>query len=299
MQPSVSIIVLNWDGLDDTIECLESLQRITYPSYEVTVVDNGSEGDDVEVLKDRFGDSIHLIENDSNYGIAQGRNIGITDALRRGTDYVFLLDNDTIVDPHFLTQLVRVAESDDAIGLVNPMIYDYAAPQNLCFARGSRPSLLLGTLTEIEEQEPDERIVQSDFARGGCLLIQTEVLKSVGLLPAGYSPWGWEDYEYSIGAQRQGIRIAWARQSKIWHKGGRSWVDRGVLARIHHELGWWRGHHLIRRRCLSTPSFILSELFVVPVALVRYVTRPIVRRTTRAFKRLRGFIPQVRSIHNP
>jgi len=56
--PKVSIIILNWNGLEDTIECLESLKKITYPNYEVIVVDNGSEGNDVEVLREKFGDYI-------------------------------------------------------------------------------------------------------------------------------------------------------------------------------------------------------------------------------------------------
>ena len=73
-QPKVSIITLNWNGLEDTIECLESLKKITYPSYEVIVVDNGSEGNDVQVLEEKFGDYIHLIKNDRNYGGPGGHN---------------------------------------------------------------------------------------------------------------------------------------------------------------------------------------------------------------------------------
>ena len=60
-QPKVSIIILNWNGLEDTIECLESLRKITYPNYQVIVVDNGSEGDDVKILREKFGDYIHII----------------------------------------------------------------------------------------------------------------------------------------------------------------------------------------------------------------------------------------------
>ena len=65
--PKVSIIILNWNGLEDTIECLESLKKITYPNYEVIMVDNGSKGNDTQVLEEKFGDYIHLIKNDKNY----------------------------------------------------------------------------------------------------------------------------------------------------------------------------------------------------------------------------------------
>ena len=73
----VSIIILNWNGLGDTIECLESLKKVAYPNYDVVVVDNGSEGNDAQVLKEKFGNYIHVIQNDKNYGFAGGVNIGI------------------------------------------------------------------------------------------------------------------------------------------------------------------------------------------------------------------------------
>ena len=65
-QPKVSLITLNYNGLENTIECLESLKKINYPDYEVIVVDNGSKGNDAQVLEERFGDYIHLIKNDKN-----------------------------------------------------------------------------------------------------------------------------------------------------------------------------------------------------------------------------------------
>ena len=72
--PTVSIIVLNWNGLKDTMECLESLKKITYPNYNVIVIDNGSEGDDAKILTEKFGDYVHIIQNDKNYGFAEVRN---------------------------------------------------------------------------------------------------------------------------------------------------------------------------------------------------------------------------------
>ena len=66
-QPKVSIIILNWNGLQDTIECLESLKKVTYPNCEITVVDNGSKGDDVKILRERYGNNVHIIANEKNY----------------------------------------------------------------------------------------------------------------------------------------------------------------------------------------------------------------------------------------
>jgi hypothetical protein len=135
--PKVSIIVLNWNGLEDTIECLESLRKITYPNYGVIVVDNGSEGNDVEVLKEKFGDYIHIIENDRNYGTAEGYNIGMRHAFESlASEYILLLNNDTVVDADFLIELVTVAERNGHIGMVGPVIYDYYDPTRVRSAGG-------------------------------------------------------------------------------------------------------------------------------------------------------------------
>ncbi len=82
--PKVAVIVLNWKGLADSCECLEALQTVTYPNYQTIVVDNGSGGDDVRVLQEKFGHSVHIIENDRNSGFAGGCNIGMTYALDGG-----------------------------------------------------------------------------------------------------------------------------------------------------------------------------------------------------------------------
>ena len=74
-QPKVCIITLNWNGLEDTTECLESLKKINYTNYEVIVADNGSEGNETQVLEEKFGDYIHLIKNDRNHGAYDGHNI--------------------------------------------------------------------------------------------------------------------------------------------------------------------------------------------------------------------------------
>jgi len=116
--PKVCIIVLNWNGLSDTVECLESLRKLGYSNYGVIVVDNASKGDDVEVLKQRYGGYVYLIKNDRNYGFAEGNNIGIRYALGNlKPDYYFLLNNDTVVAPDVLDELVAVGERDDRIGV--------------------------------------------------------------------------------------------------------------------------------------------------------------------------------------
>ena len=122
-QPRVSVVILNWNGQRDTTECLESLITVTYLNYGVILVDNASEGEDVRILREKYGDYLHIIQNNQNYGFAKGNNIGIRIALQDNPAYVFLLNNDTVVDPRFLDELVGVAEADRTVGIACPLRY--------------------------------------------------------------------------------------------------------------------------------------------------------------------------------
>src|SRR4030042_5743937 len=134
--PKVSVVIVNWNNFNDTAACVESLKKVTYPNREIIVVDNGSQGDDVNLLRQGFGDSIRLIANGKNRGFAGGCNIGIRDALSRGAEYFALLNNDTVVAPDFLEAVVRVAESDKKVGVAGGKIYCYELPEVIWFAGG-------------------------------------------------------------------------------------------------------------------------------------------------------------------
>jgi len=165
--PSVSIIILNWNGWEDTIECLESIYHINYSNYQVIVVDNNSSDDSIQKINDyargklkvksdffkydptdkpigiirynkknseiaKFSKGhkqLILIENKKNYGFAEGNNIGIEFALKNiNPDYILLLNNDTVVDKCFLNILVLEGEKDAKIGLLGPKMYYYDNP---------------------------------------------------------------------------------------------------------------------------------------------------------------------------
>jgi len=109
---------------------LESLKKITYPNYEVIMVDNGSEGNDADILEEKYGDYIKVIRNKENLGFAGGNNVGIKYALKKGADYVFILNNDTVIEPEAITEIVRVAiQNPNRIGMVAPTVLDYHCPE--------------------------------------------------------------------------------------------------------------------------------------------------------------------------
>ncbi|MHB8362836.1 MAG: glycosyltransferase family 2 protein [Patescibacteria group bacterium] len=124
--PKVSIITINYNGLDDTIECLESLRKIDYPNYEIFVVDNASKNNECDKLKKNFGDYIKLIKSDKNLGFAGGNNLAIRTIVKeRSSKYICLLNNDTVVKKDFLKYLVDVAEKDQRVASVMPQVLKY------------------------------------------------------------------------------------------------------------------------------------------------------------------------------
>src|SRR5665647_323864 len=103
--PKISIIVLNMDGKEVLTECLNSIKEVDYPNYDVIVVDNGSSDGSQAFIRRAFP-NVELIENKSNLGVPEGQNIGIRAALQAGADYVFSVNNDTIIDRNVLQELL-------------------------------------------------------------------------------------------------------------------------------------------------------------------------------------------------
>ena len=266
--PRVSIIILNWNGWKDTIECLESLYQITYPNYDVVVVDNGSEDESVQKIKEyckgkikveakffkynlsnkpiyvleytreqagRGGDfrrekyfsklpsdrKLRLILNEKNYGFAEGNNIAIRYILKAlDVDYILLLNNDTVVDKEFLSELVKVGESDEKIGIVGAINYYYDDPERIWYS-GGVVNWVTGKLTDITGNKIDsgqfEKIREVDDVAGSSLLIKVKVVEEIGLLHSDYFCY-YEETEWCIKAKRKKYLVFVNLNSKIWHK---------------------------------------------------------------------------------
>lgn len=221
--PKVSIIILNWNGYLDTIECMESLKKITYPNYEIIVVDNASSGEDVKILKEKYADSIHIIDNDQNYGFPEGCNIGMRYALQGGTDYLLLLNNDVKVDPEFLSKLVEVAESDPAIGITGSKIYYYYQPNRIQGA-GGKIIWWLGIMYIYGDEEDTgqwDKIAERDYLFGTSFLLKKAVVEKIGFMDP-FFVFGVEEYDYCTRAKRDGFKIVYVPESRVWHKVGAS-----------------------------------------------------------------------------
>jgi GT2 family glycosyltransferase len=217
--PKVTIVILNWNGKKDTLECIESLKKITYPNYEILLVDNGSVDGSVNYFSEHYPD-IKIIDNKVNLGFSEGNNVGINWALENNTDYVLLLNNDTIVDPVFLQELINITENDPAIGIACPKIY-YANPDNMINYAGGKINWYTGQPKHIGQKITNvgqyDSIAEVDFVSGACMLIKKQVIKKIGRLPTEYFLL-WEDIDYSVNARLHGYKLLYIPKSVIWHK---------------------------------------------------------------------------------
>lgn len=220
-RPKVSIVVLNWNGKFVTSECLDSLKKVKYDNFEVIIVDNGSEDGSQEHFKKNYSWA-KLIENRENLGFTGGNNVGMKYALKNGTDYVLLLNNDTVVDPLFLEDLIRVGESDNEIGLLNPKIYYYDHPKVIWYA-GGKFSLLGAFPVHIGRKEIDvgqyDALREVSFINGCAFLIKRKVIDEIGFLDENFFIYA-EDTDWSIRARKAGYKAMYVPTSIIWHKEG-------------------------------------------------------------------------------
>jgi GT2 family glycosyltransferase len=217
--PFTYIIILNWNGWQDTIECVESCLKLTYPNFRILIVDNGSTDGSESILRERFP-SIDLIQSGKNLGFAGGNNAGIRHVLEQGADYIWLLNNDTIVDPSALNELVRVAQSDAEIGIVGSKIYYYDSPNIIWFAGGwlrnwSGTGGNIGQLKEDDEQY--NAVTEVDFITGCSLLIKREVVAKIGLMDEHFFLI-FEEVDWNQRVKEQGYKILYVPSSKVWHK---------------------------------------------------------------------------------
>ena len=220
----VSIIILNWNGLQDTVECLESLTKITYPNYEIIIVDNGSSDGSVETLRSKFP-YIQMIENKINKGFAGGNNQGIKYAVENGAAYLLLLNNDTVVAPDFLNELIKVAEDHPEAGIIGPKIYYYKSDKiqnvggKIDFFKFRSPFIEIGR-GEIDNNQHN-KIEEREWFTACCWLAPTEIFSKVSLFDETLFSY-LEDADLCYKVRKAGYRILYCPLASIWHKGGAS-----------------------------------------------------------------------------
>lgn len=219
MTAIVTIIILNWNGHQDTIACVESCLKLTYPAFRILIVDNGSTDGSEEILRQQFSD-IELLQTGSNLGFAGGNNVGIHHALTGGADYIWLLNNDTVVTPEALNELVKMAESSPRAGMVGSKILLHDEPDTIWFAgafwTSDGANIHHRGCGEKDAGQYDESC-SVDALTGCSLLVKAELIKNIGLIREDYFLYA-EDADWCRAAAEGGYELLYAPASKVWHK---------------------------------------------------------------------------------
>ena len=233
--PLVTAVTVNWNGLHDTIECVDSLRQQSYGNLEIIVVDNASDGDDVASLNERYGNTVTLVRNDTNLGCAGGYNSGIRHARAHSRPhYILAVNNDVVADVNMVAGLVQAAESDPTAGLIGPKIYyhDWNGRTDVIWSAGGtihRWGLKIHRQRGDGEQDKVQFDVMQevDWVSGAAVLIRPAALDDAGYFNTWYFI-GHEDIELCLKASGAGHRILYAPRARAWHKVGASAKKVGI-----------------------------------------------------------------------
>lgn len=216
---SVAIILLNWNGFEHTKACIESLQEIDYPFWQVFLVDNGSTDGSLEKLQALFPELVFLTSS-VNLGFTGGNNIGIKCALKHGYPYILLLNNDTLVEVGFLGPLVGHLMERPSVAAVQPLIYYVHDRDKIWNAGGSYQKWLVNSQTSYKIKDL-EQPYSTDWITGCAILLKSSAIHKIGLLDDAYFAYH-EDVDWSLRMRKANMDLAVVSQSRIYHVAGAS-----------------------------------------------------------------------------
>jgi GT2 family glycosyltransferase len=260
--PLVTIISINYKQASVTCEMLASLQAITYPNYEVIVVDNASPEDEITPVENSFPD-VQLIRSSQNLGFAGGNNLGIAAAKGK---YLLFLNNDTEVAPGFLEPLVEVFEANTTVGVASPKIIFHGTDNLIQYAgcAGINPwtgrSITFGSLEKDEGQHDVSS--STALAHGAAMMVPMELVKRVGLMPELYFLY-YEELDWCEMFKRAGYYCHYVAKSTVYHKESAS-VGQGSIMRTYYM---YRNRLLYIRRNLKGVQFWSGVLFFLLLAV--------------------------------
>ena len=277
-QPHVAIVVLSWNGRDDTLACLASLARLRWERLTPIVVDNGSTDGTSDAVAEQFPD-VRLIRTGENLGFAEGNNVGIRAALEAGADYVLALNQDTIVSEGLVEELVAEAERRPDAGALCPMIH-YVEPPDLIWYAGARfdpRAAHNGRHTGYGERDTGQYHAVREIGRatGAAMLVPRRVIEEVGCFDGSLFIQV-EDVDWSLRMRAAGYRILFVPRALLWHHVAVASGGERAPATAYYEM---RNTLFVsaRHAPLRWPARILREAGVLAVHLfhARQAPRPI------------------------
>lgn len=228
MKPYVVVVILAHNNYSDTKECLQSVLKVNYTPFSVLLVDNGSKDDTVQRIAREFP-SVHIIQTGQNLGVAGGFNAGIVSAIQDGAEYIFILNNDTVIEPNIIHVLVEAAQAHPDYGILMPKILYYDNRDRI-WSIGARYRLfppaivMLGLDKRDAPPYTESRLLE--YAPTCALFIPSHIFEQVGLLDDGYFFY-YDDWDYSLRVRKAGYKIAYIPEAHLYHKVSRTIQNKG------------------------------------------------------------------------
>ena len=217
--PLVYIILLTWNQRQDTLACLASLEQLTYPKFQVLVVDNGSQDGTSEVIRRQFP-AVDLLVNEHNLGFQGGFNLGMRYALAHGADFLLVMNNDTTVQPDMLDELMAYAATPE-VGMLAPKIYYFDEPERIWSVGGDCHPITF-EMTHKGDHQIDHgqwsEVIERDFLVGCAMLMPRALPEKIGLFDTGYHPIYYEDVDLCVRARQAGFRLLLVPSARMWHR---------------------------------------------------------------------------------
>lgn len=224
--PLLVIVILNWNDAPQTIECLENLEKVTYSNFQILVIDNGSKDNSKAILNKSLPMNPTIIATGINKGYAGGNNVGIKEALRRGAEWILLLNNDAYLDSNALQTLVETGLNYPHVGILGPTIFNTDSSCIIQSAGGWIDKLWrAGHIRQGETYQSASRDpIEVDWVSGCVLLARSEMIRQIGLLDERFFLY-WEELDWCVRARKANWQILHVPTAHAWHKGGNPTSD--------------------------------------------------------------------------
>lgn len=219
---TVAVILINYNGIDDTRECVDSLLKSsTSVNLEIVIVDNCSDNNEADYLRKLYPEA-YVIQSKENLGFAGGNNFGICFALKHDIDYILILNNDTVVAGDMIENLI---DADNGHSVCIPKMYYYDFPKRIWYGGGTINRITGETkhlrFNYIDNSPEDKAVSKCTFATFACVLISKNIIKEVGLLDEEYFMYC-EDTDFSLRLLENSVDILYVPMAQLWHKVSKS-----------------------------------------------------------------------------